>query len=436
MEWYWSLALLVGAIAALIMLGFPVAIAFIIANIIGTLIFAGGFAGLIQIVENSTDLVTSFTLVPVPLFVLMGALFFHTGLAKRVFDALDLLLGRLPGRLSFLAIGGGTVFAALTGSSLANAAMLGSLLIPEMEKRRYKRHMAIGPIMAVGGLAIIIPPSAISVLLAGIANVDVGRVLIAGIVPGLLLAVFFCMVVAIQLWLDPEAAPAYDTQPIPFADKMRLLLVDTVPIFVIIAAVVGSIIFGIATPTESAAFGVVAVLLSALLFRTLTPDAVKASLRDTVMVGGVVFFIVMGSAVFSQLLAYSGSSRGLLQWATSFDVPPVIILLSMVLILLVLGTFMDQVSMILITVPIFFPLASALGFDLVWFSMVVLLAIEVGLVTPPFGLLLFIMVGQAPPGTSFGDVVRAGIPFLIVHAVVILLIIAFPDLVLFLPRMI
>jgi tripartite ATP-independent transporter DctM subunit len=244
------------------------------------------------------------------------------------------------------------------------------------------------------------------------------------------------MVVAIQLWLDPAAAPAYDTQPIPFADKMRLLLVDTVPIFVIIAAVVGSIIFGIATPTESAAFGVVAVLLSALLFRTLTPDSITASLRDTVVVGGVVFFIVMGSAVFSQLLAYSGSSRGLLQWATSFDVPPVIILLSMVLILLVLGTFMDQVSMILITVPIFFPLASALGFDLVWFSMVVLLAIEVGLVTPPFGLLLFIMVGQAPPGTSFGDVVRAGIPFLIVHAVVILLIIAFPDLVLFLPRMI
>jgi len=433
MEWYLALALLVGSIAGLIILGFPVAIAFIIANILGTVIFAGGFAGLIQIVENSTDLVTSFTLVPVPLFVLMGALFFHTGLAKRVFDSLDLLLGRLPGRLSFLAIAGGTVFAALTGSSLANASMLGSLLIPEMEKRRYKRHMSIGPIIAVGGLAIIIPPSAIAVLLAGIANVDVARVLIAGIVPGLLLACLFCVVLAFQLWYDPTSAPAYEKQEISFSRKVRLLFVDTIPIFVIIAAVVGSIIFGIATPTESAAFGVMGVLLTSLLFRTLKFESMLLSLRDTVKVGGMVFFIVMGSAVFSQLLAFSGASRGLLEWATSFGLAPVLVLLSMVVVLLILGTFMDQVSMILITVPIFYPLAMVLGFDLVWFTIIVLLAIEIGLMTPPFGLLLFVMLGQAPPGTTFGDVVRAGLPFLLAYAVVILLVIAFPDLVLFLP---
>ncbi|KPQ20652.1 MAG: TRAP transporter, DctM subunit, partial [Rhodobacteraceae bacterium HLUCCA24] len=307
MEWYFAMLILVGSIAGFIVIGMPVALAFLTANIIGTLIFMPNILGMLQIVENSTDLVTKFTLAPVPLFILMGGLFFHTGLAKIVFDALDRLLGAIPGRLSFLAVGGGTVFAALTGSSLANAAMLGSLLIPEMERRRYKPHMAIGPILGVGGLAIIIPPSAIAVLLAGIANVDVGKLLIAGLAPGLVLAGLFACVIAIQLWRDPDAAPRYDMPPVPLSTKLRLLFVDTMPIFIIIAMVIGLIVFGIATPTESAAFGVLGVLIAAALFRRLSFGALAQALRGTVLVGGMVFFIVMGSAVFSQLLAFSGA---------------------------------------------------------------------------------------------------------------------------------
>ncbi len=435
MEWYYALLILVGAIAVLIVIGMPVALAFLTANILGTLIFMPNIFGMMQIIENSTDLVTKFTLVPVPLFILMGALFFHTGLARQVFDAFDRLLGRIPGRLSFLAVGGGTVFATLTGSSLANAAMLGSLLIPEMKERKYQPRMAIGPIMGVGGLAIIIPPSAIAVLLAGIAGVDVARLLIAGLVPGLGLALMFALVIAWQLWRDPSAAPAYAVERVTGRELARLLLIDTLPIFIIIVAVIGVIVFGIATPSEAAAFGVLGVLLAAALFGKLTVRAIVQSLRGTVLVGGVVFFIVMGSAVFSQLLAFSGASRGFLRWATALALDPLMVLALMLLVLLVLGTFMDQVSVLLITVPIFFPLAAALGFDPIWFALLTLIAVEIGLITPPFGLLLFVMKGQAPPGVTFLDVVKAGLPFLFCNLAMLVLIVMFPQLALALPSL-
>ena len=436
MEWYWSLTLLVGTIAGLILLGFPVAIAFVVANVVGTFVFfGGGLDGLKQLVENSTDMIANFTLSPVPLFVLMGGLFFHTGLAKQVFDAFDKLMGRIPGRLSYLAVGGGTVFAALTGSSLANAAMLGSLLTREMQERRYKPHMSIGPILGVGGLAVIIPPSAIAVLLAGIANIDVGALLVAGLMPGLLIALLFIALITIQVRIDPDAAPSYEVQPLTGRERMKLLFVDTLPIAIIIFSVVGMIIFGIATPTESAVFGVLGVVIAALVFRKLTLDAFMKSMKGAVLVTGMVFFIVMGSAVFSQLMAFSGASRGFLRWATEFSASPYALLALMLLILLVLGTFMDQVSIALITVPIFFPLAAALDFDLIWFAVIMLLAGEMGLTTPPFGLLLFVMMGQAPPGVKFGDVVKAGLPYLGCNLIAILLIVLFPQIALWLPSL-
>lgn len=436
MDWIIPFGLLVGSVGLQIILGVPVAIAFLVTNIVGMVLLAGGFFGVVQMVENATDLITTFTLSPVPIFILMGALFFHTGLARRVFDALDQLMGRIPGRLSFLSVGAGTVFAALTGSSLANTAMLGSLLIPDMERRKYKPHMALGPILAVGGLAVIIPPSALAVLLAGIGNLDVGRMLIGGIGPGLLIAALICIVIAFQLFIDPQAAPAYVKERASGRTMLRLILVDTLPIAFIIAAVIGLILLGIATPTEAAAFGVGSVMLVAALFRCLTIESLSKSLRETVLIGGMVFFIVMGSAVFSQLLAYSGASRGFLQWATSFDMPSWMLLVAMLVVLLILGTFMDQVSIMLITVPIFFPLAQTLGFDLVWFAVLVLVSVEIGLLTPPFGLLLFIMLGQAPAGVGYGDVVRYALPFIGVHLFAIVLMVLFPQIVLYLPSLI
>jgi len=435
MAWYFSGGLLLGVLLLSMVMGVPVAIAFLLTNIVGILVFTGSIEGLLQIVENSTDLITSFTVAPVPLFVLMGALFFHTGLAHRVFDALDILLGRLPGRLAFMTVAGGTLFSTLTGSTLANAAMLGSLLVPEMQRRGYSRNMSLGPILGTGGLAMIIPPSALAVLLASVANIDVAKVLVAGLIPGIILAFLYVALIAIQIRIDPAGAPSYEVPKASWGERLRSIAVNILPMAFLIFVVVGFIVLGIATPSESAAFGAVGVILLALAYRRLTRAAISASLISTVRVTGVIFFIIMGSTVFSQLLAFTGASSGLLGLATSIDASPLVLLLIMIALLLLLGMFMDQVSMMLITIPIFYPLITILGYDPIWFAMIMLMTMEMSLTTPPFGLLLFIIMGVAPRGTTMADVVRAASPYLLCDAILILLLILFPALALFLPNL-
>jgi tripartite ATP-independent transporter DctM subunit len=435
MEWYWALATLIGMVMFFMALGVPVALTFITTNIIGVIIFMGDVAGWIQIADNSTSLITRFTLGPVPMFIMMGALFFHTGLAIRVFDGLDVLFGRLPGRLCYLTIAGGALFSTLTGSSMANTAMLGSLMVPEMQRRGYNQRMSMGPILGTGGLAMIIPPSALGVLLASVANIDVGRLLIAGLIPGFLLAGLYALLIALQIKMNPAAAPAYDIEPSPLSVRLKLVCTNILPMGLVVFMVVGFILFGWATPTEAAAFGVLGVVILAALFRVLTFSAIRTSVEGTVKVAAMVFFIIMSSTVFSQLLAYSGASAGLLAWATSFDVSKYWVLLFMFVILITLGMFMDATSMMLITVPIFFPLAQQLGFDLVWYGLFVLMTFEMAGTTPPFGLLLYVMLGVAPKGTTLFQVASAAFPFLICDAILIIMLIIWPGIALWLPSL-
>jgi tripartite ATP-independent transporter DctM subunit len=422
MEWYWAGTILLGCVMVGMMMGFPVAFTFLVTNIIGTCIFVvrnyetvGEFFAeavnkVPQVVDNAPQLITSFTLSPIPMFILMGSLFFHTGLAIRVFDALDKLLGRIPGRLCYLTVVGGSLFSTLTGSTMANTAMLGSLLVPEMQRRGYKNHMSMGPILGTGGLAMIIPPSSLGVLLASIAGVDVGALLIAGILPGFVLAALYAGMITLQLAADPEAAPSYAVEPTSWKEKGYQVVVNIMPMGLIVFMVIGFIVLGWATPSESASFGVVGVVILAAAFRVFTWEAFRTSLIGTIRVVGMVFFILMNSTVFSQLLSLSGASRGLVQWATGFEVPAVVILGVMFLVLILLGMFMDPVSMMLITVPIFYPIATQLGYDPVWFSLVVLMALEMSATTPPFGLLLFIMMGMVK-GTTLWQVASAAAPF-------------------------
>ncbi len=436
MEWYWAFAFLLGMIIFMMAIGVPVAIAFLTTNIVGWLYFTGWDSeSILQIVDNSTILITRFTLGPVPMFILMGSIFFHTGLAIRVFDGLDALFGRLPGRLCFLTVAGGSIFSTLTGSSMANTAMLGSLMVPEMQRRGYNKQMSMGPILGTGGLAMIIPPSALGVLLASIASIDVGRLLIAGLLPGFTLAALYAGMIALQLWMNPKSAPAYDVDPIRWSQKLILVCTNILPMSFVVFMVVGFIIFGWATPTEAAAIGVFAVMILATVFGVLTMKAVVTSVDGTIRVAAMVFFILMNSTVFSQLLAYSGASAGMIEWATSFEVHRLVVLLVMFFVLLILGMFMDAKSMMLITVPIFFPLANQLGFDLVWFGLFVLMTIEMAGTTPPFGLLLYVMIGVAPKGTTLFQVARAAFPFLVCDTILILILVWQPGLALWLPSL-
>ena len=320
MEWYFALALLIFMVIGFMFFAVPVAFAFMVTNIVGALIFIGGPGSLLQVVDNSTSLITRFQLAPVPFFIFMGSLFFYSGLAIRVFDTLDKFFGRIPGRLCYLTVAGGTIFSTLTGSSMANTAMLGSLMVPEMQRRGYHWRMSLGPILGTGGLAMIIPPSTLGVLLASLAGIDVGRFLIAGIIPGLLLAVFFTILITVQIRWNPALTPRYDVEEVPWREGFRLALINITPMALVVFMVIGLIIFGIATPTESAAFGVVGVLILTFAFRLFSIEVLKTSMLSTIKVSGMVFFIILNSSIFSQLLAYSGASSGMLAFATSFDV--------------------------------------------------------------------------------------------------------------------
>ena len=432
-EWYGIAGFLVGMVVVFMLLGIPVAFAFLTANIIGAMIYMGGLDAMPQIVVNAVESVTIFALIPVPLFIIMGELFFHTGLAIRVFDALDLCFGRLPGRLSYITVVGGTIFATLSGSTMANTAMMGSMMVPEMTSRGYKKHMSMGPILGTGGLAMIIPPSALAVLLASLAEIDIGALLIAGVLPGLVLAALYSILIYAQVKIDKDAAPAYVVESAPLGRVLLALLVNVLPMGFVVFCVIGLIILGIATPTESAGFGALGVLILAALYRVLSWDVVVKSVAGSVRVTAMVLLIILASSTFSQLLAFTGASAGLIEWATKVDLAPIVMLLIMFGVLLVLGMFMDQVSMMLITVPIFFPLAQTLEFDLVWFGLVMLLALEISLTTPPFGLLLFVMMGVAPRGTTLWQVAMAAAPYIGCALIVLVLLILFPGLALYLP---
>lgn len=441
MEWYWALCFLLGLILFFMFLGVPVALAFLAANMIGATYFMGGSGdiwrqmsrGIGQLTNNALPTVTSFNLMPVPMFLLMGEIFFHTGLANKMFSAIDKLMGRLPARLSFVTVAGGTAFATLSGSSMGSTALLGSLMVPEMQKRGYKKHMAIGPILGTGGLAMLIPPSALAVLLATLANLDVGAVLLAGVVPGLMLASFYAIMILGMALADPNAAPSYEVDYTSLMQKLRLLLTDVLPMMSIVVGVILLIMFGWATPSESAAFGCLGVILLAVLYGQLTwksfVDSVTGALRVTTMA----LLIIFGSATFSALLAFSGASAGLINWATQFDLSPITMLLIMFGILLVLGMFMDQLSMMLLTVPIFFPLAQTLGFDLIWFAVIILLALEISFTTPPFGLLLFVMKGVSPPDTTMRHIYVAALPFMGCSILLVGLLILWPQIALWMP---
>jgi len=259
MEWYTALGFLLGLVLFFMFIGVPVALAFLAANMVGAAYFMGGNGDLLtqmsrgigQLANNAIPTVTTFNLMPVPMFLLMGELFFFTGLANRMFGAIDKLMGRIPGRLSFVTVAGGTAFATLSGSSMGSTALLGSLMVPEMQKRGYKKHMAIGPILGTGGLAMLIPPSALAVLLATLANLDVGQLLIAGVVPGLILACFYAILILIMCLIDPDAAPAYEVERISWGKRAILFLTDVLPMMSIVIAVIILIMRGWATPSDT-----------------------------------------------------------------------------------------------------------------------------------------------------------------------------------------
>ena len=429
MEWWIILLIIFGGAMIVLATGMPVAFAFVLINIIGVVILQGGGRAFNTFTVSMYSSVASFTLLPIPLFILMGEILWHSKVAFRAIDVIDKLLGRLPGRLSILTVLSGTVFSSLSGSTMANTALLGTVLLPEMEKRGYKRPMSIGPIIASGGLAMIVPPSGLAVILAAIAKLSIGRILVGALIPGLIMAVLYLSYILIRCRLQPDLTPAYEVVPTPLWEKLRGIVLHLLPLSLIVFLVTGVIVIGIATPTEAAALGCLGSFILAAAHRALTWDIVVKSVSGTVHISVMMLAILMGAMGFSQVMAFSGASRGLLEAVGNLPVEPLLLIIFMQLIVLVLGTFMEQVSIMMITLPLYVPIVKLLGYDPIWFAVLMLLNLEMALTTPPFGMLLFVMKGVAPPDTRMRQIYLAGLPFLICDAIAMAIIIILPETV-------
>jgi len=434
MEWWLVLLTIFGSLLILMLTGLPVAFSFMTINLIGVFIFWGGLPGFHQLILSIFESVTFFALLPVPLFILMGEVLFHSGMGTRMLDALDTLLGRVPGRLSLIAVAGGVLIAVLCGNTWASTAMLGSMLVPDMRKRGYKKPMALGPIMGGGALAIIIPPSGMAVVLATLAGISVGGLLIAGLVPGLVMAVFFTSYIIGRCILQPDIAPSYTVRHLSLSERFLRIIKNVLPLGFIVFAVIGLMLLGLATPSESAAFGALATLILSAVYRSLKWDVVRKSFTGTIRTTSMIFMIFCGSTAFSQILSFTGASRGMVNLAVNLPIPPIGLLICMMLVVMFLGMFMDQLSILMITLPIFMPICHAFGWDPLWFGLMLLINMSIANLSPPFGIELFVMKGVSPPDTTMGDIYQASVPFIIMEALVILLIMIVPPVATWLPR--
>ena len=396
----------------------------------------GGMPGLHNMITNMYRSITTFSLLPLALFVLMGEVIAHSGMAYRMIDSLDLLFGKITARLSLLAVAGGVVLGALSGSTPGAAAILGESIAPEMKKRGYKNPLIIGPIIGSAGLAIIIPPSGMCVFLATMANISVSKLLIAGIIPGFLMAITYCIYIIIISIKHPEYAPIYEKKNVNKTFIFKNMIKNILPLSIIVFAVTGFILIGFTTPSEAAAWGVAASLAVAGCYKGINWPMLKKTMVGTLNISAMMFMIFLGAIGFSQLLAFSGATQALVNFATNLPVPPLFIIIIMQIVILFLGMFIEQASIMMITLPIYMPIVNAFGFNNIWFGMITLICLGIANRTPPFGFLLFVLKAVLPEETRMGEIYRSAMPYVFCDLAVVALLMIIPSLAYWLPEII
>jgi len=436
MEWWVALSFLLGSLFFFFILGMPVAFCFLFVNFLGALVFWGGEAGVRQLMLSLYESIASFTLLPLMLFILMGEILFETGMALETIDALDKWIGRVPGRLGLLAVAAGTLLATLTGASMASVAILGSALTPEMEKRGYTKEMSLGPIMGSGALAPMIPPSNLSVLMAVLAGASVAGVLVGAIIPGLIMAFLYGGYIIFRCKLQPQIAPAYDVPPTPLSEKLKLTAKYVLPLGTVIFLVTGVILLGVATPSEAAATGALGSLILAAWYGKLNWQVIKKIFKQTLAISGMIFIMISASIAFGNVLAFSGASRGLTNFLTNLPLPPIVIIILVQILLIIIGGPINPLTVLMALVPLFVPVLEAFGMNPVWFCVTLVLNVEMSNISPPYGSVIFVMQGVAPPNTKLGDIFKATWPYVCIDVLVLALLIAFPQLTLWLPGII
>ena len=408
-----------------------------------TLVGLGGFSYLISLEAGLNllprvffDTFSSYELTTIPLFVLMGQLAFNSGISRRLYNTAYTFLGNTRGGLAMATVSACTAFGAVCGSSPATAATMATVGIPEMKRFNYSSELAAGSVASGGGLGMIMPPSVVLIIYGILTEQSIGALFVSGIFPAIMLTALFILSIYVTCLLNPDKGPRGER--FSFIQRIRSLagLADTVFIFAFVTA---GLFFGFFTPTESAAVGVLAILLVSLLRRQLSWKAFVKSLNETLQTSCMILFLVAGAVVFGKFLAVTRIPFDLAAWVGAFDLPPFLIISIIILIYFLGGCFMDSLGLIMLTIPIFFPIITNLGYDPLWFGIIIVLVTEMGVITPPVGINVYVVYGVAQnmmTGITLESVFKGIVPFLFAVIAGIIILMIFPQIVVFLPNLV
>ncbi|MBF0199991.1 MAG: TRAP transporter large permease subunit [Desulfamplus sp.] len=411
--------------------GFPMAFTLAGTSIVAAWVFIG-FQSLPFVATNIFGMMSSMILIAMPLFIFMACVLEKSGVTQDLYNFMHQLLGSLRGGLAMGTVFICAVIAAMSGVSTTGVVTMGIIALPIMLKQKYNKSIAIGPILAGGALGLLIPPSISLIIYAMIARVSIGRLFAGAIVPGLLLVLCYILYIGIRSYYQPHLAPALAVEKrIPLKDKLLLAKSLVLPMLIIIA-VLGSIFKGIASPTEAAAVGAGGALLSAVINRRFNWEMIKDACYRTMMINGMIMWILFGATCFTSVFFRTGGQGIISDMMLGIENPAYIFGIILVT-LIVLGFFLDEITQIMITVPVFLPIIVQLGYDPVWFGVLFMTQVQMDYLTPPFGFTLFYLKGVAPPEVSMGDIYRSIFPFLCIQLFVVILILLFPQIVLWLP---
>ena len=427
--------LLVGITAFLVLIFLlaitvPIGVAMMLCGVGGLAMIIGLVPSLSLFGTTVMQSVVTYDLSIIPLFILMGALASRSGLSQELYDAFNAWLGGFRGGLALATVGACGAFAAICGSSVATAATMSKVALPEMKKYRYSDSMATGSVAAGGIIGILIPPSVILVLYGLLTESSIGDLFIAGFLPGILTILVFMIVISIVTRLHPESGPAGEKST--WKQKLNATL-KTWAITALFATVIGGIYFGVFTPTEAAGVGAFGALFIAFSRKRLNREMMKETLLETGQTSAMIFTILIGAITLNNLVIFSGLANALADFVSGLDMSPATVMLIILLMYLIMGCFLDALAMILLTVPIFYPIVLDLGYDPIWFGIIVVMVVELGLITPPIGMNVFVIKGMAQ-SVPLVSIYKGVLPFVIGQVVLIIAVFLIPEIALWLPE--
>jgi C4-dicarboxylate transporter DctM subunit len=424
-------AILVGILFILLAIGLEVAFSLGLVGLIGLIYLKGWTTGTSVVGSVALTNATSFSFVAVPLFIFMSAVLLHSGIGASLYTAVTRWVYFLPGGLAIASVFACAIFGAICGSSVATAATIGLIAIPEMEKRGYQRNLIYGSMAAGGTLGILVPPSIPMIIYGVMTETSVGQLYIAGIIPGILLSIIFSAYIVIRCSLNPNLAPRVE-QTVSWQDRLQSFS-EAAPMVGLIFAVLGTMYLGVVTPTEAAALGATASMVLAACYRRLTWKTIAASFKDTIGPTSMVMLIIIFASIFSHVIALIGAPNAILKLITELGLPRGAVMGLIFLLLILIAYCLEELSVMIIMLPFLFPLVTGLGYDPIWFGVVMVIWLEMGFITPPVGINLFVIQGVAK-GCTMKEVAMGATPYVVMMVLFVVLIFFLPELALWLPQ--